>query len=110
MAHIEATAEAEAQAPAQAQAPAMTEAEMFDIIQTNFTAELYVWMKREFSDVCSHGDVAINKLLDKLYDVYVLKKTKEEEEEMETTYISPIYNTYIGSYLEGAEPDPFWAD
>ena len=96
---------AQAQA-AQAQA-AMTEAEMLNIIQTNFTAELYVWMKREFSDVCSHGDVAINKLLDKLYDVYVLKNKTEE---METIYISSIYNTYIGSYLEGAEPDPFWAD
>ena len=103
-------AQAQAQA-AQAQAAPMTEAEMLNIIQTNFTAELYTWMKREFSDVCSHGDVTINKLLDKLYDVYVLKnKTKEEEEEMETTYVSHIYNTYIGSYLEGAEPDPFWAD
>ena len=106
-------AQAQAQAPA-AQAPAvavavaeMTEAEMLDIIQTNFTPELYDWMKREFSDVCSHGDVTINKLLDKLYDVYVLKNKTEE---METTYISSIYNTYIGSYLEGAEPDPFWAD
>ena len=99
-------AQAQAQA-AQAQAAPMTEAEMLNIIQTNFTAELYVWMKREFSDVCSHGDVAINKLLDKLYDVYVLKNKTEE---METTYISSIYNTYIGSYLEGAEPDPFWAD
>ena len=87
----------------------MTEAEMLDIIQTNFTPELYDWMKREFSDVCSNGDVAINKLLDELYHIYVLKN-KTEEEEMETTYISSIYNTYIGSYLEGAEPDPFWAD
>ena len=106
-------AQAQAQAPA-AQAPAaavaeMTEAEMLDIIQTNFTPELYDWMKREFSDVCSNGDVAINKLLDELYHIYVLKN-KTEEEEMETTYISSIYNTYIGSYLEGAEPDPFWAD
>ena len=84
-------------------------AEMLNIIQTNFTAELYVWMKREFSDVCSHGDVAINKLLDELYDVYVLKN-KTDVEEMETTYISSIYNTYIGSYLEGYDPDPFWAD
>ena len=88
-------------------AQAATEAEMFDIIQTNFTPELYTWMKREFSDVCSHGDVAINKLLDKLYHVYVLKNKTEE---METKYISSIYNTYVGSYLEGAEPDPFWAD
>ena len=84
-------------------------AEMLNIIQTNFTAELYTWMKREFSDVCSNGDVAINKLLDELYDVYVLKN-KTDVEKMETTYISSIYNTYIGSYLEGYVPDPFWAD
>lgn len=35
---------AQAQA-AQAQSAEMTEAEMLDIIQTNFTAELYTWMR-----------------------------------------------------------------
>jgi len=94
-------------AQAQAAQAAMTEAEMFNIIQTNFTAKLYHWMKREFSDVCSDGDVAVNKLLDELYAVYVLKNKNEE---MEITYISDIYNTYIGSYLQGYDPDPYWAD
>lgn len=83
----------------------ITEIDMFNIIKTNFTNELYEWMKIEFSDVCSNGDVCINKLLDDLNSMY---SQKNEVETIE--YISYIYDRYINNYLKGKNPDPFWAD
>ena len=86
----------------------ITEEEMFDIIKNNFTDELYKWMKTEFSDVCSNGDECINKLLDDLKSVYIIKN--ETEILFDTKFISNIYNRYINNYLKGEKPDPWWAD
>jgi hypothetical protein len=83
----------------------ITDAEIFDIITKKFTEELYEWMKIEFSDVCSHGDVCINKLLDDLNTVYNIKNKIEISSDIK--YINYIYNTYINNYLQGKKPDPW---
>ena len=86
----------------------ITETEMFDIIKKNFTDDLYNWMKIEFSDVCSSGDVYINKLLDDLNLVYNIKNKTDLS--IESKYINYIYDAYKNSYLKGIQPDPLWAD
>ena len=88
-----------------------TEEDMFNIIKTNFTANLYNWMKAEFSDVCSNGDVCINKLLDELNSIYNIKnKTDVSCDMRQVCFINYIYDRYINNYLKGDAPDPFWAD
>ena len=85
-----------------------TEEQMLDIIKNKFTNELYLWMKRQFSDVCSYGDVSINNILDDLNSVYNIKNKKELSVELK--YIDYIYDAYINMYLLNKDPDPFWAD
>jgi hypothetical protein len=85
----------------------LDETEMFNIIKEKLTEDLdlYDWMKRQFSDVCSSGDVVINELLDELK---FNKEIQIKEEWM--NYIIYVYNIYIENYLNGEDPDPFWAD
>jgi hypothetical protein len=73
----------------------------------------YEWLKKEYSDVCSGGDVIINKLLDatnknKLTwnDIINLSEGYSEDEKL--YFIDHIFQSYKG-YLEGREPDPWWA-
>jgi hypothetical protein len=86
----------------------ITDVEMFDIIKTNFTNELYEWMKIEFSDKCSNGDLCINELLDDLNSMYNIKNKVEIP--IDIKFINYIYDRYINNYLKGENPDPFWAD
>ena len=65
---------------------------MFDVIKNNFTDELYKWMKIEFSDVCSNGDVCINELLDEINSVYNIKNKIEMSIDIE--FINYIYDSF----------------
>jgi len=77
---------------------------MFNNIKENFTKNLYDWMKINFSDVCSSGDVLINNLLDELYS------NKEIQIKPEwLNYIEHVYDAY-NNYLKDKAPNPFWAD
>jgi hypothetical protein len=85
----------------------ITKEEMFDIIKNNFTDELYKWMKIQFSDVCSNGDVCINRLLDNMNSIYNIKNENEILYDEDIDYIDYIYDAYINNYLEGKSPTPW---
>ena len=69
-----------------------------------FTNKLYKYLKIHFSDVCSNGDIIINKILDKLINN---SNSFTKDELKYTSYIWDVYNEY---YLKNKESDPFWAD
>jgi hypothetical protein len=80
-------------------------------------SESYKWLKTEYSDVCSGGDVAINKILNTHIkinreiiwnDVIELFEQDEYNEEKLLYFIDHIFQSYKG-YLEGHEPNPWWA-
>jgi hypothetical protein len=80
----------------------LTESEMFEIIKKNFTDDLYKWMKIEFSDICSCGDIYINELLDNLNSVYNIKDNTELIcDPKYIYYIDHIYGAYINNYIKG---------
>ena len=64
------------------------------------------WLKEEYSDMCSKGDVIINNILD--------LKIKGQHIEFEYINANSIYVQYIinslQSYCNGNNPDPYWAD
>ena len=45
----------------------LTDLEMYNVLRTKMTDDLYNWMKIQYKDVCSNGDVVINIHLDNLY-------------------------------------------
>lgn len=69
-------------------------------LRNNFTDHLYKWMKIEFSDICSDGDVIINRILDRLKD-----GLDQERDDLE--YIEYVYDAYNKKYLRGDRADPF---
>lgn len=69
-------------------------------LRNNFTDHLYKWMKIEFSDICSDGDVIINRILDRLKD-----GLDQEIDDLE--YIEYVYDAYNEKYLQGDRADPF---
>ena len=81
---------------------------MLEIIKEKMTPELYSWMKRQFSNVCSNGDVCINNLLDDMNEVYCLKNKFVIT--AEPKYIDYIYDAYINLYCNNKDPNPWWAD
>lgn len=58
--------------------------------------ELYYWMKNEYIDTCSSGDVCINSILDK----YHLEK-QEKATEYELRFIWSLYDSFINDYKQG---------
>ena len=86
------------------------------IMYNVFNNDIYEWMKIEYEDVCSDGDVKINKLLD---IIYLNKLNKEHEGLLPQTlsipddmlrYISYIYDSYNEHYLMGDSPSSFRYD
>jgi len=93
---------------------------MFNIIKSNFTEDLYKWMKIQFSDICSNGDIVINDLLDDLHlNSHSYDKLRNEKEFNKYVqyvqyvqyipYIPYIYDLYINNYLKGKSANPWWA-
>ena len=85
---------------------------MFSIIRSYYTPHLHNWMKKQYCDVCSSGDVIINKILDELNDFYNLKKISVFNKNLlyNSNLIEYIYSDYDNHYMKDVEPDPFWAD
>jgi len=73
---------------------------MLKAFKADADGELYAWLKDEYVDVCSNGDVAINSMLDK-YHMEEQEKATEEE----LRYIFHLYETYVYEYLE-LDEDP----
>jgi|LakMenEpi03Aug12_release.lakeMendotaPanAssembly.Ray.scaffolds.fasta_scaffold1025006_2 hypothetical protein len=83
---------------------------MFYIIKSNFTEDLYKWMKIQFLDICSNGDIIINNLLDDLNSHNKLINEKEFSKYVQyVQYIPYIYDLYINNYLKGESANPWWA-
>jgi hypothetical protein len=82
--------------------------DMFHALKTVYTEELHQWLKTEFSDVCSNGDVYINQLLDDLHSFHILKK-QEIRLDTQNFYVSHIYDRYLNNYLVGQGPNPWRA-
>ena len=78
---------------------------MYYIIKSNFTEDLYKWMKIQFLDVCTDGDIIINNLLDDLHSHNKLKNKREV-----IGFIPIIYDVYINNYLKGIAANPWWAN
>jgi len=83
----------------------------------NIDNESYDWLKIQYRDVCSGGDVVINKLLDTfltnntktlVWDD-ILKLLEGYTEDKLLYYIDHIFQ-FHKDYLEGKNPDPWWAD
>lgn len=64
---------------------------------------LYKYMKKHYSDICSNGDIMINRLIDK-YNNQTIATLDE------LYYIYHLYSTYIDMYKKGVEANTFWAD
>ena len=83
-------------------------AEMVDLTQLkNISKEDLEWLKVQYSDVCSGGDVRINQILNDL-----LAKTpivEMNEKNYEKCFIDHILESHKDC-LKGEDPDPFWAD
>jgi len=60
-------------------------------------------MKKHYSDVCSNGDIMINRLIDKY-------KNQKRAMLEELNYIHNLYSTYIDMYKKELNADPYWTD
>ena len=86
---------------------ALTYLEMYDVLRAEMTDDLYNWMKTQYKDVCSYGDVMINMYLDNLYQdkmnntITILT--------VELRFIVYVYKDWKELYLKGVEADPWWA-
>lgn len=80
----------------------LTNQEMYNEIKLVMTTDLYNWLKTEFSDICSNGDIIINSNIDDMYNNISIPLTK-------LNLISYIYDRWKESYLSGKAADPWWA-
>jgi len=83
--------------------PIMTIMNFQNIFNTD--DNLYNWMKIQYMDVCSNGDVIINKILDKLNNKDHYLEVNMEE----IKYITHIIDTYNDCYLKKQIANPYWA-
>ena len=74
--------------------------EMYNQLQNAMTDDLYDWLKTEYSDVCSNGDIIINNHLDNMYNNVSIT---------ELTLIDHIYNKWQTHYVNGHIANPWWA-
>ena len=94
-----------------------TPQEMLQTLKTNYTIELHNWLKIQYMDVCSDGDIIINNILNQL-NKYMRKEFSDNTYTITTIdnvgdrvwyFVEHIYSSY-NDYLDGNEPNPWWAD
>ena len=85
----------------------LTNLEMYDVLRAEMTDDLYNWMKIQYKDVCSHGDVMINRYLDNLRQDN--KNNTITIPILDLSFIVYVYKDWKGLYLKGADADPWWA-
>ena len=74
---------------------------MYSELQTAMTEDLYHFLKDHFIDVCSNGDIIINRHIDNIYNNIIIT---------DLYLINYVYNVWQEYYVMGLEPDPHWAD
>jgi len=82
----------------------LSKEEIYSRLKVVFNSDIYDWMKIQYCDVCSNGDVAINFILEQMNSQIDIS-VKDEN----LTYITHIYDTYLMEYLLNYKPNPFWA-
>lgn len=84
---------------------------MLEELKTNYTPEIHSWLKTQYMDICSNGDVIINSILNQLNKY--MNDPSSEKTDIDITgkeyFIEHIYDSYVNEYLKGMEPDPWWA-
>jgi hypothetical protein len=81
---------------------------MLEELKTKYTPEIHSWLKTQYIDICSDGDVIINSILNQL-NKYMNKNITDIDITGKEYFIEHIYGSYINVYLKGMEPDPWWA-
>jgi len=66
--------------------------------------KIYYWMKKQYRDCCSNGDIMINSMIEKYY-------TNEHATPDELEYFYHLYDTYKSHINDPSiPPNPWWAD
>jgi hypothetical protein len=86
---------------------ALTDLEMYNVLRSEMTDDLYTWMKIQYKDVCSNGDVMINMYLDNLYQDNLNNTITIPT--LELRFIVYVYKDWKELYLKGVDADPWWA-
>ena len=86
---------------------ALTDLEMYNVLRTKMTDDLYNWIKIQYKNVCSNGDVMINMYLDNLYQDNINNTITNLT--VELRFIAYVYNDWKEVYLKGVDADPWWA-
>lgn len=88
--------------------------ELYKKLYYYFDMDLYEWMRVYYCDICSWGDVIINKILKEMKHAYLdgliyISQSKYFDNNY-TYYISHILGTFFDDYVSEKDPDPYWAD
>jgi len=75
-----------------------------EILRNIFTSEIYRWLKYNYSNVCSNGDVIINNILDN-----IISGGNVLIEDQNMRFIDYIFESYL-EYLDDYESDPWHCD
>jgi hypothetical protein len=81
----------------------------------NLDLDALIWLKEEFSDISSDGDVINNEVLDMLiqYNEYKisyneLKQYMDRKIKYHYHIVAYLYYAFFDSFMEGKKPNPFW--
>lgn len=78
----------------------LTNEQMYNELIAVYDDNLHKYMKTQFSDICSNGDIIINNHLNNMNNKNQITDFK---------LIDYIYDVYINDFLVGNPPDPWWA-
>ena len=78
----------------------LTNEQMYNKLITVYDDDLHKYMKTQFSDICSNGDIIINNHLNNM---------NQKNQITDFKLMDYIYDVYINEYLVGNPPDPWWA-
>lgn len=77
-----------------------TNEQMYLELQTAMTEDLYLFLKKHFSDICSNGDLIINSHIKMMYANKIIT---------DLNLIDSIYYVWQEYYVQGLAADPWWA-
>jgi hypothetical protein len=79
-----------------------------DTLDENLFDELHKFLKVEYSDVCSGGDVINNKFIDELFESNGLDEITFPDNDYGWCAISYVLKSIL-AWKSGDVPDPYWA-
>ena len=78
----------------------LTNEQMYNELIAVYDDNLHKYMKTQFSDICSNGDIIINNHLNNMNNKNQITDFK---------LMDYIYDVYINDFLVGNPSDPWWA-